>query len=173
MVPRPPNNRGQGAALQTSIEFALSRGAEYIVTFDADGQHQVGDISRLIEPIARGECEVTLGSRFLGEAKNLPAARKWLLRLGVWFTRFVNGLRLTDTHNGLRAFSISAARKLDIHLDGMAHASEIIDVISRHRLSFREVPVEVHYTDYSLAKGQSSRGAARIAIQYLLEKVLR
>ena len=173
MVLRHPINRGQGAALQTGIEFALARGAQVIVTFDADGQHQVNDVARLIEPIAKGECEVTLGSRFLGEARNLPRSRKWLLRLGVWFTRWVNGLRLTDTHNGLRGFSRSAAQRLDIQLDGMAHASEIIDVISRNRLSYREVPVEVHYTDYSLAKGQSSRGAMRVAIQYLLEKVLR
>jgi len=173
MVIRHPINRGQGAALQTGVEFALAQGARYIVTFDADGQHQTGDVIRLLEPLIRGECDVTLGSRFLGEARNLPASRKWLLRMGVWFTRWVNGLRLTDTHNGLRAFSRSAAEKLDIQLDGMAHASEIIDFISRNRLSFREVPVEIHYTEYSLAKGQTTRGILRVAIQYLLDKVVR
>jgi glycosyltransferase involved in cell wall biosynthesis len=166
-------NRGQGAALQTGIEFALARGAKYVVTFDADGQHQVADILALVEPIHLGQCEVTLGSRFLGQTLNLPASRRWLLRAGVLFTRLVNRLNVTDTHNGIRAFSREAARKIDIHLDGMAHASEIIDIISRNRLSFREVPVHIHYTDYSLAKGQSSRGAARIAIQYLLDRVLR
>lgn len=173
MVIRHPINRGQGAALQTGIEFALMKGARFIVTFDADGQHQTADINRLLEPLVRGECEVALGSRFLGEARNLPRSRKWLLRMGVWFTRCVNGLRLTDTHNGLRAFSRAAAERLDIQLDGMAHASEIIDFISRNRLSFREVPVEIHYTDYSLAKGQTTRGIIRVAVQYLLEKVIR
>lgn len=166
-------NRGQGAALQTGIEFALSRGAHYVVTFDADGQHQVADVSSIVEPLWRKECQVTLGSRFLGDAVNLPASRRLLLRMGVFFTRLVNGTRLTDTHNGLRGFSREAARHVDIHLDGMAHASEMIDIISRNRLSFREVPVQIHYTDYSIAKGQSSRGAIRIVIQYLLDRVLR
>lgn len=166
-------NRGQGAALQTGIEFALARGARYIVTFDADGQHQVEDIEALVAPIWRGECEVTLGSRFLGQAVNLPDSRRILLRMGVLFTRLAGGLKVTDTHNGLRAFSRSVAGKLDIHLDGMAHASEIIDFVSRNRLPFREVPVSIHYTEYSIAKGQSSRGAFRILLQYLLGRVLR
>jgi glycosyltransferase involved in cell wall biosynthesis len=161
-------NRGQGASLQTGIQFALARGAQYVVTFDADGQHQVEDIQALVEPVWRGKCEVTLGSRFLGQAVNLPSSRRWLLLAGVLFTRLVNGLKLTDTHNGLRVFSRAAAEKLDIQLDGMAHASEIIDIISRQRLTFREVPVRIHYTDYSLAKGQTSRSALRIVLQYLL-----
>jgi len=64
-------NRGQGAALQTGIAYALRHGAEIVVTFDADGQHEVADIAAMIEPIRNGEVQVTLGSRFLGEAVNL------------------------------------------------------------------------------------------------------
>lgn len=166
-------NRGQGAALQTGIEFALRRGAKYVVTFDSDGQHQVSDIAAMVAPIWRGECDVTLGSRFLGKAVNLPASRRLILRMGVLFTRLMNNLELTDAHNGLRAFSAAAASKVDIHLDGMAHASEIIDIISRENLRYREVPVHIHYTDYSLAKGQSSRGAIRIVVHYLLGRAMR
>lgn len=165
-------NRGQGAAIQTGIEWALSRGAKFVVTFDADGQHLAEDIPALVWPIARGECDVTLGSRFLGQAVNLPAARRLLLKAAVLFTRLANGLELTDTHNGLRAFSRSAAQLIDIQLDGMAHASEIIDLIGRRNLRFREVPVRIHYTDYSLSKGQSSRGALRILIQYLVGRIV-
>lgn len=166
-------NRGQGAALQTGIEFALRRGARYIVTFDADGQHQVSDIRRLLEPIAHGECDVSLGSRFLGEAIDLPGTRRILLRLGVLFTWLVNGVRLSDVHNGLRAFSRKAAERIHIRLDGMAHASELIDQICNSDLVYREVPVTVRYTEYSKMKGQSSRGAMRIAFHYLLGRVMR
>lgn len=166
-------NRGQGAALQTGIEFAIAQGARFVVTFDADGQHEVDDIKAMVEPILRGDCEVTLGSRFLGQAHNLPASRRRLLRLAVLFTRLMNGLKLTDAHNGLRCFSRAAAQKMDIHLDGMAHASEIIDFIGRGRLPYQEVPVHIHYTEYSLAKGQSSRGAAKIALHYLIDRVIR
>ncbi|MCH7884475.1 MAG: glycosyltransferase family 2 protein [Planctomycetes bacterium] len=166
-------NRGQGAALQTGIEFALRHGARFILTFDADGQHRVEDIPAMLEPIWRGECEITLGSRFLGKAVNIPSTRRNLLRLAVLFTKIVNRVKLTDAHNGLRAFSRRAAETIHITMDRMAHASELIDQIRLSGLPFREVPVEIRYTVYSLAKGQSSRGALRIVWQYLLGRVFQ
>lgn len=183
-------NRGQGAALQTGITYALSRGANCIVTFDADGQHRVEDIERLVEPIRRGECDVVLGSRFLdvpadscGEgaltqtlltekSEAMPTGRRFMLRAAVLFTRVVNRMNLTDTHNGLRAFSRRAAEQIDLHLDRMAHASELLDQIRESGLPYCEVPVRVRYTDYSLAKGQSARGAFRIVVHYIFGRVL-
>ena len=165
-------NRGQGAAIQTGIDFALSRGAQYIVTFDSDGQHRVEDIAALLRPIHEGTCEISLGSRFLGEAIDMPAARRLTLRLAVLFTRLVNRVDLTDAHNGLRAFSRKAARRLDITLDRMAHASELIDQIRYSGLAFTEVPVKIRYTEYSLAKGQASRGAIRIVFHYFVGRLL-
>ena len=166
-------NRGQGAALQTGIEFALRRGAEYVVTFDADGQHRVEDIAALLEPIWRGECEIVLGSRFLGSTVAMPLSRRVMLRLAVLFTRFVSRVPLTDAHNGLQAFSRRAAEQIRISMDRMAHASEIIDIIRKTKLPFREVPVQIRYTAYSLAKGQSLRDAVRIVSHYLLGRVAR
>ncbi len=166
-------NRGQGAAIQTGIEFALRRGAEYIVTFDADGQHRALDIAVLVGPIHQGGCDITLGSRFLGEAENLPPSRRLTLRLAVWFTRWISRVRVTDAHNGLRAFSRRAAERIDLTLDRMAHASELVDQIRRSGLAFREVPVRIRYTEYSLAKGQSSRSAMRIVFHYFLGRMAR
>jgi glycosyltransferase involved in cell wall biosynthesis len=166
-------NRGQGAALQTGIDFALRRGAKYIVTFDADGQHDPADIAAMLVPIVNCQCEITLGSRFLGTAENLPSSRKLMIQMGILFTRLANGVRLTDSHNGFRAFSRRAAEKLNITLDRMAHASELIDQIAASGLPFKEVPVHIRYTEYSLAKGQSSLGAFRIVLHYLIGKVVR
>lgn len=175
-VLRHPINRGQGAALQTGIEFALARGARFVVTFDADGQHRVEDIAALIEPIRKGECEITLGSRFLGDSSDvddIPTSRRLTLWLAVLFTRAVNRVKVTDAHNGLRAFSRPAARKINITLDRMAHASELIDQIRVSGLPFKEVPVKIRYTAYSLGKGQSSRNAFRIVVQYVLGRVMQ
>lgn len=166
-------NRGQGAALQTGITFALKKNARYVVTFDADGQHRVEDIVALVAPIARGDCEITLGSRFLGDTSDIPAGRRRLLRCAVLFTRVFNRIRVTDAHNGLRAFSTLAAKQLDITLDRMAHASEILDQIRHTKLPFQEVPVTIRYTDYSMGKGQTSRNALQIVVQYILGKVLQ
>ena len=145
----------------------------FVVTFDADGQHCVEDIAAMVEPILRGTCEITLGSRFLGTSENVPPSRKLTLRLAVLFTRIFSGVKLTDAHNGLRAFSRAAAGKIQIKLDRMAHASELIDQIKRSGLPFTEVPVRIRYTEYSLGKGQTARGALQIVVQYLLGKVLQ
>ncbi len=164
-------NRGQGAALQTGIEYALRRNARYVVTFDADGQHSLKDLHALLTPIAAGECEITLGSRFLGHAERMPLLRRLTLRAGVLFTRTVSQVRITDTHNGLRAFSRRAAEQIHITNDRMAHASELIDIIHDLDMPFREIPVHIRYTEYSLAKGQSLRGAVRILFDYFVGRV--
>lgn len=166
-------NCGQGAALQTGIDFALSRGAPIIVTFDADGQHRAEDVAALVTPIRSGECDITLGSRFLGSAVGLPWRRRAALKLAVGLTRLMSGVRLTDAHNGLRAFSRRAAERIDIRMDRMAHASEIIDQIRESGLPFKEVAVQIRYTPYSLRKGQSLRGGLHILVQYVLGRVVR
>jgi glycosyltransferase involved in cell wall biosynthesis len=164
-------NRGQGAALQTGIEYSLRRGAEIIVTFDADGQHDPADIDYLLQPIMRGEADVTLGSRFLGQAVNIPALRKTALKLGIWFTYFLSGIRLTDVHNGLRAFSRPVAQALNIPIDRMGHASWIVEEINRKNWRYREVATTVRYTPYSLGKGQSTWSAVGIAAKLLLHRL--
>jgi len=164
-------NRGQGAAIQTGITFALAHGADTVVTFDSDDQHDVADIAALIKPIRDGTADVVLGSRFLGSTQNMPLARRLVLRAGVWFTRIVSRIKVTDAHNGLRAFNRPAARSIHLTLDRMAHASEILDQINGGAWRYQEVPVTIRYTDYSLAKGQDSWNAVRIACQVVLERL--
>ncbi len=166
-------NRGQGAALQSGIEYALAQGAEIVVTFDADGQHDVRDIARLVRPILEGEVDVVLGSRFLEDGAEVPRLRRLLLAAGIVFTRLTTGARLSDTHNGLRAFSRRAAARLQIRLDGMAHASEVIDCVHRSGLPYCEAPVRIRYTEYSQAKGQRASGAFRIVLDYLMDRFTR
>ncbi|NWJ47614.1 MAG: glycosyltransferase family 2 protein [Chloroflexi bacterium] len=151
-------NLGQGAALQTGISYALTFSTtKYIVTFDSDGQHQVQDIEKLLNPLRSGTHEVTLGSRFLEKngTINLPLSKRIMLHLALAFSRFSTHLKLTDTHNGLRAFTTRAASKISIKQNRMAHASEILSQISDHKLKYCEIPVTIIYTDYSKAKGQS------------------
>ena len=164
-------NRGQGAALQTGITYALGLGAGVIVTFDSDGQHDPNDISRVVAPVREGNCDIALGSRFLQSGSNPPLIRKAVLKAGVMFTRAVSRVRLTDVHNGLRALSRTAASSLRITMDRMAHASEIIDEIGQHGWRFVEVPVTIRYDARSLAKGQRSSNAVRIALQVLAGKL--
>jgi polyprenyl-phospho-N-acetylgalactosaminyl synthase len=156
VVLRHPINLGQGAALQTGIEFALARGAEFIVTFDADGQHRTAEIGRLIDALETHRADFALGSRFLGSAVNIPPLRRMLLRAATLFTRLTTGLALTDAHNGLRAMTRRGALRIRLRQNRMAHASEILGQIAASGLKFVEVPVTIDYSSYSLAKGQRS-----------------
>jgi glycosyltransferase involved in cell wall biosynthesis len=124
-VIRHPFNLGQGAALQTGIEYALAQPAKCIVTFDADGQHRVSDIARLAEALARERADFALGSRFLGQAPNLPPLRHLILQAATLFTRLTTGLEVTDTHNGLRAMTLRGAAAIKLRQNRMAHASEL------------------------------------------------
>jgi glycosyltransferase involved in cell wall biosynthesis len=164
-------NRGQGAALQTGISFALREGADVIVTFDADGQHQTADLPALMEPIMSGRCDVALGNRFINGQSNVPPARRMVLQLGRLFTLMTSGLRVGDCHNGYRAFSRKGAAVLSLKQDRMAHASEIYDQIRSAGLSYEEVPVTIRYTAETLAKGQKLSNSLNVLFQYLYGKI--
>lgn len=166
-------NRGQGAAIQTGITFALRKGAEIIVTFDSDGQHDVQDIQKLVRPIEAGEAEVVLGSRFLEEASLIPPTRRLLLKGGIFFTRLTTRLPTTDTHNGLRAFSRKVALNICFTMDGMAHASELFEMIHKEKWRYTEVPVTIRYTPYSLHKGQSPWDLFRILLSLAERRFLK
>jgi glycosyltransferase involved in cell wall biosynthesis len=172
-VLRHPINCGQGAALRTGLAFALDRGADVIVTFDGDGQHDASDIARLIEPILDGRVDVTLGSRFQGRAPGMPMSRRVLLHAARVFTRFFSSVSVTDPHNGLRALSRRAAERIAITQDGMAHASEIVEQLRVHCLRWREVPVTIRYNEATLAKGQTGWQAARIVSHLIVARVLK
>ncbi|MDM0113753.1 glycosyltransferase family 2 protein [Variovorax sp. J22R133] len=165
-------NLGQGAALQTGITHALRLGASHVVTFDADGQHDPREIPALIDSLAGG-ADVALGSRFKGTAIGIPMRRRLLLQAACWVNYVLTGLRLSDAHNGLRAFTRNAAQRLNLRQSGMAHATEIVAQVARHRLKYVEVPVTIRYTAYSLAKGQTMSNSVHILIDLLLKGLTR
>ncbi|MFA6410205.1 MAG: glycosyltransferase family 2 protein [Candidatus Buchananbacteria bacterium] len=166
-------NRGQGAALQTGINFALNSGSDVIVTFDADGQHDVSEIDEVIKPLLLGQVDVVLGSRFLTAKNKIPQSKIFLLKVATWFTKIYTGLEISDTHNGFRALSKKAASQIEITQDGMAHASEIIEQIKKHHLKFVEVPVSIKYTEYSMKKGQKLSSSFRIVWDLILSRIIR
>lgn len=167
---RHPINLGQGAALQTGIEFARSqKGAEYFVTFDSDGQHQVSDALAMVERLRSEPYDIIVGSRFLDDRTNASALKKLVLRMAVLFERMSTGVRLTDAHNGLRAFNAVAARALNIRQNRMAHASEIVAQIGEHKLRYAEQAVHIVYTDYSRSKGQSLWNSVNILSELFIK----
>jgi glycosyltransferase involved in cell wall biosynthesis len=153
---RHPINLGQGGALQTGIEYARAQpGAEYFVTFDADGQHQVDDVVKMIARLRTEPVDIVVGTRFHGDTSHIPLAKRIVLRTVVALSPTLRKLKLTDAHNGLRAFNRTVAEQIDIQLSGMGHASEIVEMIRHRGWRVAEEPVHIVYTEYSMAKGQS------------------
>jgi glycosyltransferase involved in cell wall biosynthesis len=151
-----PINLGQGAALQTGLDYACRRqGAEFFVTFDADGQHRVEDAERMVAVARSGDADVVLGSRFLDDVGEVPLLKRVVLRVAATTSRSARQLHLTDAHNGLRVFTRPVVESLHISMNGMAHASEIVNRLAASDWRVREVPVSILYTDYSKSKGQS------------------
>lgn len=167
-------NKGSGAALRTGIQHALKNTSiKYFITFDADGQHRASDAVSLLKYLRQSKTDIVLGSRFLGSAIDMPAVKRVVLKAAIWFSNVTTGLKMTDTHNGLRVFNRSVAKKLRLRCSGMAHASEIIYRIAENQFRYAERPVTIIYTDYSKAKGQSVFNAFNILrelLAYRLQK---
>jgi polyprenyl-phospho-N-acetylgalactosaminyl synthase len=159
---RHPINLGQGAAIQTGVEYARSRpGAEVFATFDADGQHRVKDVAAMVERLRAGDADIVIGTRFASRdggrppvAKGPPLLKRVVLRTAAWLSPRGRQLGLTDTNNGLRVFNKTVADGLDITMNGMSHANEFVMLIAENHWRVVEEPVEVLYTEYSKSKGQ-------------------
>lgn len=161
-----PINLGQGAALQTGFEYALQDPElDCIVTFDADGQHRVDDAKAMVERIRSGEADIVLGSRFLDKRTKLSPAKRVVLKTAAIQSRLATGMDLTDAHNGLRAISPSVAARIRLTQNRMAHASELVHQLAKLQPRYVEHPVEIIYTDYSKAKGQSLLNAVNIVFE--------
>jgi glycosyltransferase involved in cell wall biosynthesis len=164
-------NRGLGGALGTGLAYARQNGADFVITFDADGQHAPEDVERVLAPLVAGHADAVIGSRLL-DPKGMP----WYRVVGNWglnvFTLFIFGMWTTDSQSGLRGFSRAALEKIDIRMDRMEVSSEFIKEIRRCRLRFTEVPIRAIYSDYSLAKGQRSVNGFNILLRLVLHRLM-
>lgn len=169
VVVRHPVNLGQGAALQTGIDFCLSHtSAREIVTFDADGQHRVEDALSMVARMRDEDVAIVFGSRFLDDRTQPGVLKKIVLKTAVRVTNLTTGLQLTDAHNGLRVIRRDAAEHVHLAQDRMAHATEIVMQLGRSGLPWVEQPVELLYTDYSKAKGQSLLNSVNILVDLVV-----
>lgn len=165
-------NLGQGAALQTGMEFAVNHGASHIVTFDADGQHDENDIEFMLSVLEEKKAGVVFGSRFLaGATSNMPQARKWVLKLARFINFLVSGILLTDANNGLRVMTREAAIRMQITENRSSHSAQIQHLVKHNNIPYVECPVNVSYSDYSKSKGVKNINSIRILYDLILYKL--
>lgn len=166
---RHPINRGQGAALQTGNEYALLRGADIIVHFDADNQFLAEDIKDVIAPILAGEADVVFGSRFMGKESNMPTFKKKIIMpIAKGINKLFFNINLSDPQSGFRAMTSAAAQTIKIENDRMAHCNEILIKTFKNKLRVKEVPITVVYHEF----GQRASGGFRIIKDLILRHII-
>jgi glycosyltransferase involved in cell wall biosynthesis len=171
---RHPVNLGQGAAIQTGVEYARRQpGAQVFATFDGDGQHRVKDVLTMIDRLGAGDVDIVIGTRFGQGVSRPPLLKRVVLQTAARLSPRGRRLGLTDTNNGLRVFNKTVADGLDITMIGMSHATEFVMLIAENRWRVAEEPVEVLYTEYSQSKGQPLLNGVNIIIDGFLRGRMR
>lgn len=168
-VVKHPFNLGQGAGLQTGLDFVIKHtDADYAVTFDADGQHRVDEAELMVQKAREEGFAIVFGSRFLDDNSDVHPLKRLVLKTAAAFTRWKTKLHLTDAHNGLRVLRRDAAGQVQLRQNRMAHASEIVAQLADTGLPWCEMPVHIAYTDYSKAKGQSLLNSVNILVDLVM-----
>ncbi len=169
-------NRWGGAANKTGFYFLKKfwkyLNANWMVTFDADGQMDVNDMENFKKYINTWNYDILIGSRFIewASAESIPIGRRIVLFWAKFITFVLNWFWITDPHNGYRVINLQALDKINLNSDGMAYASELLDSIKDHQLKFAQVPVNIRYTDYSVSKWQRNTNAFAILWELIYKK---
>lgn len=159
-------NRGLGAALKTGMEACLKNGAEVIVTFDADGQHDVEDITGVSEPLIEKKADVVIGSRNFND---MPLSRNLGNYLMNFLTLIFYGIYVKDSQSGLRAFTAESTRVLTLNSRGYGVSSEIVSEIKKNKLKLKEVPIKTIYNSYALSKGTNTSVGLKILAKMFID----
>ncbi len=169
-------NRGQWAALETGFEYIRRFwNVDYVVTYDSDGQHDIWDLQKFITPLdTDSEIDIVLGSRFIdGAVTNASWVKQFVLKAGVVFTTLISSWKFSDTHNGYRAMRKEVLFDLHLTMDEAPHASEILNIISKKKLRFSEVPVSIVYSDQMVKKWLQWWSLPWMVIRIIWDKLFR
>jgi len=162
VVIKHPTNLGYGAAIKTIFNEARKLDGDVLVTFDADGQHQISEIDSVLQPIFEKKAEIVIGSRFLGNTKDLPTYRKIGIKTITGLTNAVTGSNITDAQSGFRAYSKKVLNEISPTESGMGISTEILIKASKKNLSIAEVSITIRYDDNSHSQEPISHGTSVI-----------
>ena len=153
-------NMGYGAAIRTIFEKSAEIGSDILVTFDADGQHRVEDVSRVLRPLENSEADIVIGSRFLGKQSNVPNYRKLGIKVITQVTNSSLKTKLTDSQSGFRAYSKQVLSKISLSEVGMGISTEILIKASSEGLRITEVPITILYSGDTSTHNPVSHGTS-------------
>ncbi|MDO5851420.1 MAG: glycosyltransferase family 2 protein [Methanobacteriaceae archaeon] len=157
-------NIGLGGAIKTGIKAGLEKGADILITFDADGQHNPDDLYNIYPPLQDDEADVVIGAR---NFQDMPTSRRYGNSLMNFVTFIFQGHSVKDSQSGLRGFNRYAAESLNINSPQYGVSSEIIGEIKRKNFRFKEVPMTTIYDEHTIQKGTNTMVGIKIVIEFL------
>ena len=153
-------NMGYGAALRTIFQKSVELDSDILVTFDADGQHRIEDINKILQPLENNEADVVIGSRFLDNESKIPNYRKIGIKVITKVTNASLKKKLTDSQSGFRAYNKQALTQISPSEMGMGISTEILIKASSKGLRIAEIPITVLYHDDSSTHNPVSHGTS-------------
>jgi glycosyltransferase involved in cell wall biosynthesis len=151
-VVRHCHNQGKGVALSSGFRRARELAPDVVITIDADGQHEAGEVDQVIAPVMAGEADIVIGSRYLDDNSDVPRHRIWGHHAFNFLTNQVSGVNATDSQSGFRAFSPRALQAIAFQSNGFSSngfsvESEMQFLAKEHDLRLCEVPITICYHD--------------------------
>ena len=137
------NNQGLARGFMLGIRSCLERGADIIVNTDADDQYNADDIPALIAPILSGEADFVVGERPVQTIEHFSPIKKLLQKLGSNVVATISGTRIKDAPSGFRAFSRTAASRLNV-FSTYTYTLETIIQAGQKNMSITSVPIRVN-----------------------------
>jgi len=162
IVVKHPKNLGYGAAIKTIFNESKKIDGDILVTFDADGQHQLSEIDSVLKPLFEKKCDIVIGSRFLGTTKDLPKYRKIGIKTITGLTNAVTGSNLSDSQSGFRAYSKKILNEITPTESGMGVSTEILIKSLKKEMKILEVPITISYENNSHSQPPISHGTSVI-----------
>jgi len=162
IVIRHEKNLGYGAAIKTIFLKAQEINADVLTTFDADGQHRIEDIEKVLEPIKNNVADVVIGSRFLDNSQNMPKYRKVGIKAITELTNIAGGTKITDSQSGFRAYSKKILENIKPTESGMGISTEILIKTQKAGFKIIEVPITILYEGETSTHNPVSHGSSVI-----------
>ena len=153
-------NLGYGSAIKTIFNEAKKTDCDILVTFDADGQHQISEIDDILQPIIQNTADIVIGSRFLGKTKNLPKYRKFGIKTITGLTNIMTGSSISDSQSGFRSYSQKVLQGISPIESGMGISTEILIKATKKKLRITEIPITISYENNTHSKEPISHGTS-------------
>ena len=161
-VVRHEKNHGYGSAIKTIFNESKKIDADVLVTFDADGQHQISEIDTILEPISNDQADIVIGSRFLGTTKDLPKYRKIGIKTITGLTNVMTGSKISDSQSGFRAYSKKVIENISPTESGMGISTEILIKSVKKNMRITEIPITISYENNQHSQEPISHGTSVI-----------